>query len=150
MWINGFSGNATDSFSGHNGSEFSTVDNINDRAPKCCPCARAYGGGWWFHRYVWDFWLVDIAEQPIKRLEISKNVLQKGKNMISRVFFRTPKMTFFSLQLFRIQSQWWISRKPFGQWLLSWHYLGIMARRLFPEVIKNDDTVKSFSKHMKK
>ena len=52
LWINGFSGNATDSFSGHNGSEFSTVDNINDRAPKCCPCARAYGGGWWFHRYV--------------------------------------------------------------------------------------------------
>jgi len=49
LWINGFSGNATDSFSGHNGSEFSTVDNINDRAPKCCPCARAYGGGWWFH-----------------------------------------------------------------------------------------------------
>ena len=99
MWINGFSGNATDSFSGHNGSEFSTVDNINDRAPKCCPCARAYGGGWWFHRYVWDFWLVDIAEQPIKRLEISKNVLHKGKNMISRVFFSCnftyTKMTFF-------------------------------------------------------
>ena len=95
MWINGFSGNATDSFSGHNGSEFSTVDNINDRAPKCCPCARAYGGGWWFHRYVWDFWLVDIAEQPIKRLEISKNVLQKGKNMISRVFFSYTKNDFF-------------------------------------------------------
>ena len=50
LWISGYSGNATDSFSDHNGSEFSTVDNINDRAPKCCPCAKAYGGGWWFHR----------------------------------------------------------------------------------------------------
>jgi hypothetical protein len=21
----------------------------NDEAPKCCPCAPAYGGGWWFY-----------------------------------------------------------------------------------------------------
>ena len=52
IWIRGYTGNATDSFSDHNGSEFSTYDNINDQAPKCCPCAKAYGGGWWFHRYI--------------------------------------------------------------------------------------------------
>ena len=22
------------------------------QAPKCCPCAPAYGGGWWFYRQV--------------------------------------------------------------------------------------------------
>ena len=23
-----------------------------EQAPKCCPCAPAYGGGWWFYRQV--------------------------------------------------------------------------------------------------
>ena len=50
IWISGYSGNATDSLSAHNGSEFSTYDNDNDSAPKCCPCAPSYGGGWWFYR----------------------------------------------------------------------------------------------------
>ena len=36
--------------SAHNGFSFSTVDRNNDQAPKCCPCAPAYGGGWWFYR----------------------------------------------------------------------------------------------------
>ena len=48
--MGGYSGNASDSLSAHNGSKFSTVDRNNDRAPKCCPCAPAYGGGWWFYR----------------------------------------------------------------------------------------------------
>ena len=52
LWLGGYSGNATDSLSRHNGSEFSTYDRINDRAPKCCPCALDYGGGWWFYRYA--------------------------------------------------------------------------------------------------
>ena len=43
-------GNASDSLSAHNGFAFSTVDRNNDQAPKCCPCAPAYGGGWWFYR----------------------------------------------------------------------------------------------------
>ena len=41
-------GNASDSLSNHNGYMFSTVDVNNDKAPACCPCAPAYGGGWWF------------------------------------------------------------------------------------------------------
>jgi len=49
MWVSGYSGNATDSLSGHSGHPFSTVDRTNDAAPSCCPCAPAYGGGWWFH-----------------------------------------------------------------------------------------------------
>ena len=53
IWISGYSGNATDSLSKHNGSGFSTYDNINDIAPKCCPCVNSFGGGWWFYRYVW-------------------------------------------------------------------------------------------------
>ena len=99
--------------------------------------------------YETSDWLT-LRNSQSKGSKFRKTFYKKAKIWFHEFFFRTPKMTFFSLQLFRIQSQWWISRKPFGQWLLSWHYLGIMARRLFPEVIKNDDTVKSFSKHMKK
>ena len=50
LWVDGFSGNASDSFSAHSSYKFSTVDRNNDEAPKCCPCAPAYGGGWWFYR----------------------------------------------------------------------------------------------------
>ena len=50
LWVGGYSGNASDSLSAHNGYKFSTVDRNNDLAPKCCPCAPAYGGGWWFYR----------------------------------------------------------------------------------------------------
>ena len=50
LWVGGYSGNASDSLTAHNGYQFSTVDNNNDQAPKCCPCAPAYGGGWWFYR----------------------------------------------------------------------------------------------------
>ncbi len=48
----GYRGNASDSFSAHNGYRFSTYDIDNDEAPECCPCAPAYGGGWWFYGYV--------------------------------------------------------------------------------------------------
>ena len=50
IMVGGYSGNASDSLSAHNGYKFSTVDRNNDHAPKCCPCAPAYGGGWWFYR----------------------------------------------------------------------------------------------------
>ena len=49
LWVGGYSGNATDSLSAHNGHRFSTLDRDNDEAPQCCPCAPAYGGGWWFY-----------------------------------------------------------------------------------------------------
>ena len=52
IWVSGYTGNATDSLSKHNGSGFSTYDNINDTAPKCCPCVNSFGGGWWFYRWV--------------------------------------------------------------------------------------------------
>ncbi|RZC36978.1 fibrinogen-like protein 1, partial [Asbolus verrucosus] len=47
--IGGYKGNASDSFSSHNNSFFSTFDRKNDQAPECCPCAVSYGGGWWFN-----------------------------------------------------------------------------------------------------
>ena len=50
LWIEGYHGNATDSLGSHNGYAFSTFDRDNDEAPPCCPCAPAYGGGWWFYR----------------------------------------------------------------------------------------------------
>ena len=50
LWVAGYTGNATDSLSAHNSYPFSTVDRNNDEAPRCCPCAPAYGGGWWFYR----------------------------------------------------------------------------------------------------
>lgn len=51
--IGNYSGNASDSFSSHNNSLFSTYDEDNDDAPECCPCSVSYGGGWWFNRYIW-------------------------------------------------------------------------------------------------
>ncbi|KAG5871981.1 hypothetical protein JTB14_003106 [Gonioctena quinquepunctata] len=49
LTVGNYSGNASDSFSSHNGSYFSTFDRTNDQAPECCPCAVSYGGGWWFN-----------------------------------------------------------------------------------------------------
>lgn len=54
LLVGGYEGNATDSLSAHNGFAFSTYDRNNDEAPRCCPCAPAYGGGWWFYRYMLD------------------------------------------------------------------------------------------------
>ena len=48
--VAGYHGNASDSLTSHNLSKFSTWDVTNDKAPPCCPCANAYGGGWWFNR----------------------------------------------------------------------------------------------------
>ena len=83
LWVDGFSGNASDSFSAHSSYKFSTVDRNNDEAPKCCPCAPAYGGGWWFYScfesnlngeyfespeengyfqgIIWELWLGDYS-----------------------------------------------------------------------------------------
>ncbi|XP_065335436.1 angiopoietin-related protein 7-like isoform X2 [Cloeon dipterum] len=49
LTLAGYSGNASDSFSSHNGTPFSTIDRTNDKAPECCPCAKTYSSGWWFH-----------------------------------------------------------------------------------------------------
>ncbi|KAJ8978395.1 hypothetical protein NQ317_006302, partial [Molorchus minor] len=48
--VSDYTGNASDSFSSHSGSYFSTYDQTNDQAPECCPCSLSYGGGWWFNR----------------------------------------------------------------------------------------------------
>ncbi|XP_063221820.1 angiopoietin-4-like [Bacillus rossius redtenbacheri] len=48
LTVGGYAGNATDSLAEHNSKPFSTVDRKNDEAPPCCPCAPAFGGGWWF------------------------------------------------------------------------------------------------------
>ncbi|CAL4061335.1 unnamed protein product [Meganyctiphanes norvegica] len=81
--VSGYRGNASDSFSAHNGYLFSTFDRDNDEAPECCPCAPAYGGGWWFYScfesnlngeyhtdpkendyyrgIIWELWLGDYS-----------------------------------------------------------------------------------------
>ncbi|XP_067012693.2 uncharacterized protein [Anabrus simplex] len=83
LTVGGYSGNASDSFSAHNGVYFSTVDRNNDDAPSCCPCAQSYGGGWWFYScfeanlngvffrdgqpredfrgLIWQYWLGDSS-----------------------------------------------------------------------------------------
>jgi len=83
VWVGGYSGNASDSLTVHNGSKFSTIDRNNDKAPPCCPCAPAYGGGWWFYScfesnlngdyftnpldngyyrgIIWELWLGDYS-----------------------------------------------------------------------------------------
>lgn len=53
LTVSGYTGNASDSLSSHNGSAFSTYDSTNDEAPECCPCSLSYGGGWWFKRLVY-------------------------------------------------------------------------------------------------
>jgi len=90
LWVGGYSGNATDSLSNHNGYKFSTVDRNNDEAPQCCPCAPAYGGGWWFYScfeanlngeyfsdpldngyyrgIIWELWLGDYSLKSAKMM----------------------------------------------------------------------------------
>eukprot|EP00092_Neocalanus_flemingeri_P027836 GFUD01030219.1.p1 GENE.GFUD01030219.1~~GFUD01030219.1.p1 ORF type:complete len:765 (-),score=159.24 GFUD01030219.1:331-2625(-) len=90
LWLGGYSGNASDSLSAHNGYKFSTVDRNNDQAPKCCPCAPAYGGGWWFYScfesnlngeyfldpddngyyrgIIWELWLGDYSLKAAKMM----------------------------------------------------------------------------------
>ncbi|XP_037092142.1 uncharacterized protein LOC119112175 [Pollicipes pollicipes] len=81
--VAGYHGNASDSLTSHNLSQFSTWDVTNDKAPPCCPCANAYGGGWWFnscfesnlngeyhtdprdndhyHGIIWELWKGDYS-----------------------------------------------------------------------------------------
>jgi len=90
LWVGGYSGNASDSLSAHNGFKFSTVDRNNDEAPKCCPCAPAYGGGWWFYScfesnlngeyfatpddngyyrgIIWELWLGDYSLKSVNMM----------------------------------------------------------------------------------
>jgi ficolin len=44
--VGGYSGNAGDSLSGHNGYKFSTHDQDNDTAGSSC--AQSYSGAWWY------------------------------------------------------------------------------------------------------
>jgi len=97
LWVGGYSGNASDSLSAHNGYKFSTVDRNNDQAPKCCPCAPAYGGGWWFYScfesnlngeyfsdpnengyyrgIIWELWLGDYSLKSVKMMIRPKNFI---------------------------------------------------------------------------
>jgi len=90
VWVGGYTGNASDSLSAHNGYKFSTIDKNNDLAPKCCPCAPAYGGGWWFYScfeanlngeylsatedngyyrgIIWELWLGDLSLKSAKMM----------------------------------------------------------------------------------
>ncbi|XP_042218503.1 uncharacterized protein LOC121863773 isoform X7 [Homarus americanus] len=98
----GYRGNASDSFSAHNGYLFSTYDRDNDEAPECCPCAPAYGGGWWFYScfesnlngdyhtdpkdndyyrgIIWELWLGDYSlratEMKIRPVSFSSDDTQ--------------------------------------------------------------------------
>jgi len=100
IWVGGYSGNASDSLSAHNGFKFSTVDRNNDMAPKCCPCAPAYGGGWWFYScfesnlngeyfsdpnengyyrgIIWELWLGDYSLKGVKMMIRPKNFMSRS------------------------------------------------------------------------
>ena len=79
LWVSDYYGNATDSFSVHNGYHFSTVDRNNDEAPKCCPCAPSYGGGWWFYRYIDVFIVIEFHENKIIYLNKSLYMSQHSQ-----------------------------------------------------------------------
>lgn len=101
LWVGGYGGNATDSFSVHTGYAFSTVDRNNDEAPECCPCAPAYGGGWWFYScfesnlngeyhsnpvdnghykgLVWELWKGDYSLKSSKMMIRPKQSLSEGE-----------------------------------------------------------------------
>jgi len=106
VWVGSYVGNATDSFSVHTGYAFSTVDRNNDEAPACCPCAPAYGGGWWFYScfesnlngeyhsnpvdndhykgLIWELWRGDYSlkssKMMIRRKELSGPLLHTSGN----------------------------------------------------------------------
>ena len=58
LQVDGFSGNAYDSFRCHNGLKFTTFDRDNDAWP-LGNCAAALGGGFWHHYCSW--WSVNAA-----------------------------------------------------------------------------------------
>ena len=47
LHVSGYTGNAKDSFSPHNGMKFSTKDSDNDKWKN--NCAASYKGGWWYN-----------------------------------------------------------------------------------------------------
>ncbi|KAF2897280.1 hypothetical protein ILUMI_08896 [Ignelater luminosus] len=97
LTIGEYQGNATDSFSSHNNSLFSTFDVKNDDAPDCCPCAESYGGGWWFNScfeanlngvyyrdphgkeqfrgIIWEHWLGDYSLKKTKMMVRRKGAI---------------------------------------------------------------------------
>lgn len=78
LTVDDYTGNASDSFSAHNGSAFSTFDNTNDQAPQCCPCSVSYGGGWWFNKYeifVIIFFVTEIHYFQMFRVQLERNLL---------------------------------------------------------------------------
>ncbi|XP_065566182.1 techylectin-5B-like [Artemia franciscana] len=103
IWVGGYKGNATDSFSTHSGYAFSTWDRDNDEAPPCCPCAPAYGGGWWFyscfeanlngayHRkpmdndyyrgIIWEMWRGDYSLRATEMKVRPRNFSLQGQEM---------------------------------------------------------------------
>ncbi|XP_059094034.1 angiopoietin-related protein 3-like [Tigriopus californicus] len=100
--VGGYEGNATDSLSAHNGFGFSTYDRNNDEAPRCCPCAPAYGGGWWFYScfeanlngeyfedptandyfrgIIWELWHGDYSLRSAKMMIRPKSVAYAHSN----------------------------------------------------------------------
>lgn len=98
LLVGGYEGNATDSLSAHNGFAFSTYDRNNDEAPRCCPCAPAYGGGWWFYScfeanlngeyfedptandyyrgIIWELWHGDYSLRSAKMMIRPKSIVR--------------------------------------------------------------------------
>jgi len=106
LFVGDYFGNATDSFSVHTGYAFSTVDRNNDEAPPCCPCAPAYGGGWWFYScfesnlngeyhsnpvdnghykgIIWELWRGDYSLKASKMMIRRKSFLDSSLHLDDR------------------------------------------------------------------
>ncbi|CAG0892067.1 unnamed protein product [Cyprideis torosa] len=103
LQVGDYYGNASDAFSSHNGSQFSTFDRRNDLSHPCCPCVDSFGGGWWFNScfeanlngeyllnptdndhyrgIIWELWKGDYslkaAEMKIRPRWFSQHVIKK-------------------------------------------------------------------------
>nr|XP_022919878.1 fibroleukin-like [Onthophagus taurus] len=110
--ISGYNGTASDSFSSHNNSKFSTFDMKNDDAPICCPCALSYGSGWWFNScfeanlngiyyktpitneyykgIIWEYWLGNYSLQKTKMMVKSKGNLKQFNDLSYDLDYEDP------------------------------------------------------------
>lgn len=126
LTVQGYSGNASDSFSAHNTFAFSSYDRDNDRAPDCCPCAPAYGGGWWFFRWIKLIALANYSMRDSKRL-MSIFLYAWPK------FFQSHRIVNNLSQLLRVELERGVPLRTRGQRLLPRYNLGAVEGWLLPQ-----------------
>ncbi|KAJ8972732.1 hypothetical protein NQ314_000053 [Rhamnusium bicolor] len=88
LTIGGYTGNASDSFSSHNGSLFSTYDKINDEAPEGYACfesnlngvySKKPNGNNYFRGIIWEHWLGNYSlKKSVMMVKLKRKIDSEG------------------------------------------------------------------------